>query len=102
MSDAAMDRPAPLGRFERWLTLWIALAIILGIIIGSIAPGLVGAVAAAEVVDGGGGQLEVEVPLGVMDLDVLPVNVHVSDVPLEAGGAVQVVDGDGEHQISLC
>ena len=60
------------------------------------------ALAAAEVVDGGGGQLEVEVPLGVMDLDVLPVNVHVSDVPLEAGGAVQVMDGDGEHQISLC
>ena len=28
MSDAAMDRPAPLGRFERWLTLWIALAIV--------------------------------------------------------------------------
>ena len=49
MSDAAMDRPAPLGRFERWLTLWIALAIVLGIIIGSVAPGLVGAVAAAEV-----------------------------------------------------
>lgn len=49
MSDAAMDRPAPLGRFERWLTLWIALAIILGIIIGSIAPGLVGSIAAAEV-----------------------------------------------------
>ena len=49
MSDAAMDRPAALGRFERWLTLWIALAIVLGIIIGSVAPGLVGAVAAAEV-----------------------------------------------------
>ena len=49
MSDAAMDRPAPLGRFERWLTLWIALAIVLGIIIGSVAPGLVGAIAAAEV-----------------------------------------------------
>lgn len=44
-----MTRPAPLGRFERWLTIWIASAIVLGIIIGSVAPGLVGAIAAAEV-----------------------------------------------------
>lgn len=38
-----------LGVFERYLSVWIALAIILGIGIGAIAPGLVEAVAAAEV-----------------------------------------------------
>lgn len=40
---------APMGIFERWLTLWIALAIVAGIAIGSVAPGLVTAIAAAEV-----------------------------------------------------
>ena len=38
-----------MGLFERYLSLWIALAMVAGIIIGSVAPGLVGAVAAAEV-----------------------------------------------------
>ena len=38
-----------LGGFERWLTLWIALAIAAGIAIGVVAPGLVRAIAAAEV-----------------------------------------------------
>ena len=40
---------SPLGRFERWLTLWIALAIGGGIILGSLAPGLVQAIAGAEI-----------------------------------------------------
>jgi len=35
--------------FERYLTLWIALAMAGGIVIGSLAPGLVNAIAAAEV-----------------------------------------------------
>ncbi|MDO5604389.1 MAG: ACR3 family arsenite efflux transporter [Paracoccus sp. (in: a-proteobacteria)] len=39
---------APMGVFERWLTLWIALAIIGGIVLGNLAPGLVSAIAAAE------------------------------------------------------
>ncbi|WP_424944390.1 ACR3 family arsenite efflux transporter [Aliiroseovarius crassostreae] len=38
-----------MGVFERYLTVWIALAMIAGISIGSFAPGLVQAVAAAEV-----------------------------------------------------
>ncbi|KZY33622.1 arsenical-resistance protein [Roseovarius sp. HI0049] len=38
-----------LGVFERYLSVWIALAILLGIAIGAIAPGLVEAVAAAEI-----------------------------------------------------
>ncbi|RVV97574.1 ACR3 family arsenite efflux transporter [Mesobaculum littorinae] len=40
---------APMGLFERWLTLWVALAILAGLAIGALAPGLVGAIAAAEV-----------------------------------------------------
>jgi ACR3 family arsenite transporter len=38
-----------MGVFERYLSLWIALAMGAGIVIGAVAPGLVGAVAAAEV-----------------------------------------------------
>ncbi|WP_299358762.1 ACR3 family arsenite efflux transporter [uncultured Paracoccus sp.] len=49
MTDAALAPPRPaLGRFERWLSLWIALAIAAGILIGVVAPGLVRAIAAAE------------------------------------------------------
>jgi len=35
--------------FERYLSVWIALAILAGILLGNIAPGLIGAIAAAEV-----------------------------------------------------
>ncbi|WP_198020809.1 ACR3 family arsenite efflux transporter [Roseicyclus elongatus] len=38
-----------MGVFERYLTLWVALAMIAGIGIGTIAPGLVAAIAAAEI-----------------------------------------------------
>lgn len=38
-----------MGLFERWLTVWVALAMLAGIVLGFIAPGLVNAVAAAEV-----------------------------------------------------
>lgn len=38
-----------MGLFERWLTLWIALAIGAGIALGQVAPGLVQAIAAAEI-----------------------------------------------------
>ena len=39
----------PMGRFERLLTLWVALAMVGGIAVGTVAPGLVQAIAAAEV-----------------------------------------------------
>ena len=38
-----------MSTFERYLTLWVALAMVVGIAIGSVAPGLVSAVAAAEI-----------------------------------------------------
>ncbi len=38
-----------MGIFERWLTIWVALAIIAGLIFGSVAPGVVEAIAAAEI-----------------------------------------------------
>ncbi len=40
---------APMGRFERLLTLWVALAMAAGIALGLIVPGLTQAIAAAEV-----------------------------------------------------
>lgn len=40
--------PAPLGRFERWLSLWVALCIATGIALGSLAPGAFSALARAE------------------------------------------------------
>jgi ACR3 family arsenite transporter len=49
MTDTTGSTDSALGVFERYLTVWIALAIVLGIGIGSVAPGLVEAVAAAEV-----------------------------------------------------
>jgi arsenite transporter len=38
-----------MGLFERWLTLWVALAMLAGLALGSVAPGVVEAIAAAEV-----------------------------------------------------
>ncbi|NBD95136.1 MAG: ACR3 family arsenite efflux transporter [Gammaproteobacteria bacterium] len=45
---AGRDKVA-LGLFERGLSLWVALAIVAGIVLGELAPGLVEALAAAEV-----------------------------------------------------
>ncbi len=45
MSDTA----TPMGRFERLLTFWVAASMVAGIAIGTVAPGLVDAIAAAEV-----------------------------------------------------
>jgi arsenite transporter len=50
--DAKMleaSTPTGMGIFERWLTLWVALAILAGLALGSIAPGLIEAIASAEV-----------------------------------------------------
>ncbi|ANT60990.1 arsenical-resistance protein [Salipiger sp. CCB-MM3] len=49
MTDTAAPAHEPMGRFERLLTLWVALAMVAGIVIGLLAPGLVQAIAAAEV-----------------------------------------------------
>ncbi|WP_108262988.1 ACR3 family arsenite efflux transporter [Mangrovicoccus ximenensis] len=44
-----LSDPAPLGRFERLLTLWVTLAMAGGIALGVVAPGLVAAIAGAEI-----------------------------------------------------
>jgi len=49
MSDASCTAPASMGRFERFLSLWVALAMVGGIALGLVEPGLMGAIAAAEV-----------------------------------------------------
>ncbi|MGR3247835.1 MAG: ACR3 family arsenite efflux transporter, partial [Paracoccus sp. (in: a-proteobacteria)] len=49
MTDLAQNQTSPLGPFERWLTLWVGLAMIAGLALGVLAPGLVQAVAGAEV-----------------------------------------------------
>ncbi|MFU1476608.1 ACR3 family arsenite efflux transporter [Roseovarius sp. C7] len=49
MTDTTQAEPAAMGSFERYLSVWVALAMVGGIALGVMAPGLVGAVAAAEV-----------------------------------------------------
>lgn len=49
MSTTPDTAPTPMGTFERLLTVWVALAMVAGIAIGTMAPGLVQAIAAAEV-----------------------------------------------------
>lgn len=41
--------PAPMGRFERLLSLWVALAMAVGIAVGNLAPGAFAAIAETEV-----------------------------------------------------
>ena len=43
------DTPPAMGTFERYLTVWVALAMVAGIALGFVAPGLIQAIAAAEV-----------------------------------------------------
>ncbi len=49
MTSDSQPASEAMGRFERLLTLWVALAMVGGIVMGLIAPGLVQAIAAAEV-----------------------------------------------------
>ena len=49
MAEREREAPQVMGGFERWLSVWVALAMVGGIAIGQMAPGLVEAIAAAEV-----------------------------------------------------
>lgn len=49
MTDFTISNDNGLGAFERYLTVWVALAMIAGLIIGVLAPGLVEAIAEAEI-----------------------------------------------------
>ena len=49
MTDRTADTAPAMGGFERRLSLWVALAMAGGIVIGQVAPGLVEAIAAAEI-----------------------------------------------------
>lgn len=49
MTDMTASEAGSLGIFERYLTVWVALAMIAGLVIGAVAPGLVEAVAGAEI-----------------------------------------------------
>ncbi|RMC36168.1 ACR3 family arsenite efflux transporter [Paracoccus alkanivorans] len=49
MTDMTASEAGSLGIFERYLTVWVALAMIAGLVIGAVAPGLVEAVASAEI-----------------------------------------------------
>jgi ACR3 family arsenite transporter len=49
MTEVNSPSDESIGFFERYLSIWVALAMVAGIAIGAFAPGLVGAVAAAEV-----------------------------------------------------
>ncbi|MFC0200709.1 ACR3 family arsenite efflux transporter [Paracoccus rhizosphaerae] len=49
MTDMTRIQSVPLGGFERWLTLWVGLAMIAGLAVGALAPGLVQAIAGAEI-----------------------------------------------------
>ena len=49
MAEREREATHVMGGFERWLSVWVAMAMVGGIAIGQMAPGLVEAIAAAEV-----------------------------------------------------
>ncbi len=53
------DAPAPMSRFERYLTLWVALCIVAGIALGQLLPGPVQAIGRMEVA-------QVNLPVGLL------------------------------------
>ncbi|MFC4270315.1 ACR3 family arsenite efflux transporter [Sneathiella chungangensis] len=49
MTNTIGSRSSALGIFERWLSLWVLLAIIVGVTLGNFLPGLMEAIATAEI-----------------------------------------------------
>lgn len=65
------DSAAPLGVFERYLTLWVGACIAVGVILGALAPGAFQAIAALELA-------EVNLPVGVLIwLMIIPMLLKV-------------------------
>ena len=63
--------PAPMSRFERYLTLWVFLCIVAGVLLGQSLPGVVHSVAAIEVA-------QVNLPVGVLIwVMIIPMLVKV-------------------------
>src|SRR6056297_2896649 len=48
MTDHTADAAAPMGTFERWLSLWVALAMGTGLVLGNLVPGVFQGLAALE------------------------------------------------------
>jgi ACR3 family arsenite transporter len=70
-AEIALEKPAALGVFERWLTLWVALCIVAGIGLGLLFPGLFKAIGAAEVA-------KVNLPVAVLIwLMIVPMLVKI-------------------------
>lgn len=49
MTDMTQTQVNPLGTFERWLTLWVGVAMVAGLFFGVLTPGLMQAIAGAEI-----------------------------------------------------
>ncbi len=66
-----MAAPAPLNRFERYLTLWVALCIVVGIVLGQLMPGLFQAIGRIE-------YAQVNLPVGLLIwVMIIPMLVKV-------------------------
>ena len=46
--DPALDKPSPMGLFERYLSLWVGLCIVAGVGLGAVAPGVFQFIAGVE------------------------------------------------------
>lgn len=80
MSAADLAPPAPMSRFERYLTLWVALCIVVGIGLGQLFPAVFQAIGSAEVA-------KVNLPMAVLIwLMIVPMLMKVDFAALRGVG----------------